>query len=83
MAQSAKEAERQLDEQASKIRELWQQLRMAEERTRTKVDAVRLKLELEGLRQLEEVRRQFEKECNWYRRQHAQKLALPALNQGL
>ena len=50
------EAERQLDGLARENEELWRQLQVSEERTRTKVDGLRLRLDLEGLRQLEEVR---------------------------
>ena len=56
----ARETERQLDGQARENKGLRRQLQEAEERTRTEVDAVRLRFELEGLRQLEEVRKQFD-----------------------
>ena len=58
----AEEAERQLDQQARE----------------SEVEAVRLRFELEGLRQLEEVRKQFDKEREWYRREHDQDVALIA-----
>ena len=65
--------ERQLDGLARENKELWRQLQELEERTRTEVDALQLRLELEGLRQLEEVRKQFneryakfDRERDWY-----------------
>ena len=78
----AQEAERQLDGQARENDDLRRQLQESEEKTGTEVQAVRLRLELERLRQLEEVRRQFDeryaafdKERDWYRRKHDQDLA--------
>ena len=59
------EAERQLDAQARENEDLQRQLEETEQRAKTEVDAIRLKIELEGLRQLEEVRRQFDRERDW------------------
>ena len=69
------EAERQLDAQAKENEDLQRQLEETEQRAKT---AIRLKIELEGLRQLEEVRRQFDRERDWYRREHDQDLVLHA-----
>ena len=63
------EAERQLYGLARENEELRQQLQESEEGTKTEVDTLRLRLELEGLRQLEEVRKQFDVERDWYREQ--------------
>ena len=49
------EAERQLDAQTRENEDLQRQLEETEQRAKTEVDAIRLKIELEGLRQLEEV----------------------------
>ena len=74
----AQEAERQLDGQVRENEELQRQLEETEGRTGVEVDAIRLRLELEGLRQLEEVRRQLDRERYWYRREHDQDLAVIA-----
>ena len=81
----AQEAERQRNGQAKENEDLRQRLQEAEEKTRTEVDAVRLRLDLEGLRHVEEVRKQFDEryvkfggERDWYRREHDRDLALIA-----
>ena len=65
----AQEAERQLDGLARENKELRQQLQESEEGTKTEVDTIRLRLELKGLWQLEEVQKQFDVERDWYREQ--------------
>lgn len=81
----AQEVEIRLDERDRENEDLRRQLRDAEAGTETEVDVVRLRLELEGLRQLEEVRRQFDErytkfdeERDRYRREHDRDLALIA-----
>ena len=58
----ADEAEKQLDQQARESEELRRQLQELDQEG----DAVRLRLALERLKQLEEVRKQFDKEREWY-----------------
>ena len=65
----AQEADRQLHGQARENDDLWRQLQEAEETTRTEVDTIRLRLELEGLRQLEEVQKQFDERYTKFKRE--------------
>ena len=64
----AEDAESQLDRLARENEELQRRVFETEETARAEVEATRMRLELEGLRQLEEVRRQFDKERDRYQR---------------
>ena len=77
--------ESQLDERTWKSDNLRRQLQETEARTGTEATAARLRLEVEGLRQLEKVRKQFDErytkfdeERAWHRHEHDQDLALIA-----
>lgn len=62
----------QLDRLVRENKELQHRVFETEETTRTEVEATRKRPELEGLRQLREVRRQFDKEYGHYQWEHDQ-----------
>ena len=73
-----REAEQQLEEQGQEDADLHHRLREAENRIGAKVEAIGLRLKLDGLRGLEEIRKKFNLERKWHRHEHDQDAALIA-----
>lgn len=66
----AEDAKSQLEQLAKENEELQCREFETEETASTEVEATHMRLELEGLRQLEEVQRLFDKERDRYQRKH-------------
>lgn len=67
-----KDVESQLDQLVRENKELQHRVFETKETARTEVEATRMRPELEGLRQLKEVQRQFDKEYDHYQWEHDQ-----------